>query len=275
MTIAALVLCLNLQINAQRVAILTPEKSESVTRAADDFVSVFGERFKTLDMEMAAAAIKSAKPETPFNMTATDVRAAAAVIGCDTLVLLRSETLRRSSLENPEYYEAYLAVFVADGRSGQLMIWDLANFENDTAAAAEKRMGESTAAVARSVAERIANAANAKTNAAIPARPKMEEITADTVTGDLKPPIPYKRIKPEYPRAAYLYGVRATIEVEADIDETGQILRTAIVRWAGYGLDDAVVKAVRSMNWRPAYRAGKPLPMRVLLRYNFTKIEKE
>jgi len=29
------------------------------------------------------------------------------------------------------------------------------------------------------------------------------------------------------------------------------------------------------MNWRPGERGGKPLPMRVLLRYNFTKIEKE
>jgi hypothetical protein len=36
-----------------------------------------------------------------------------------------------------------------------------------------------------------------------------------------------------------------------------------------------VTDAVRAMNWRPAMRGGKPLPMRVLLRYNFTKVEKE
>jgi hypothetical protein len=48
-----------------------------------------------------------------------------------------------------------------------------------------------------------------------------------------------------------------------------------IVRWAGFGLEEAVERAVRSMNWRPAMRNGKALPMRVLLRYNFRKVEKD
>jgi hypothetical protein len=52
-------------------------------------------------------------------------------------------------------------------------------------------------------------------------------------------------------------------------------MRTQIVRWAGYGLDEAVTETVRRMNWRPATRGGKALPIRVLLRYNFKKIEKE
>jgi hypothetical protein len=270
--IVAIVLFLGVPTPAQRVAILTPERTENVSRAAEQFASVFGERFKTNDLQMAATAFASARPGTPFNMTDAEARAAAIVTGCDTLVLLRSETLRRSSLQKPEYYEAYLVVFVVDGRSGQLMIWDLASFENDKATEAEKRLVESTPGVASSVADRIANAG---TGSKIPARPKMEEVTADTTAADLKPPIPYRRNKPEYTKAAYLYGVRATVEAEADIDETGKILRTAVVRWAGYGLDEAVITAVRSMNWRPAYRAGKPLPMRVLLRYNFTRIEKD
>jgi hypothetical protein len=49
----------------------------------------------------------------------------------------------------------------------------------------------------------------------------------------------------------------------------------AITRWAGFELDESVAKAVRSMNWRPAERNGKPLPVRFLLRYNFKKIEKD
>jgi TonB family protein len=106
-------------------------------------------------------------------------------------------------------------------------------------------------------------------------RPKMEEISGDSDMPGLKPPIPYKRIKPEYSRTAYLYNVRATVEIEADIDETGKVTRTSVARWAGYGLDAAVTDAVRAMNWRPAMRGGKPLPMRVLLRYNVTKVEKE
>jgi hypothetical protein len=44
-----------------------------------------------------------------------------------------------------------------------------------------------------------------------------------------------------------------------------------VVRWAGFGLDEATVATVRQMHFFPAMRNGTALPMRVLLRYNFRK----
>lgn len=88
-------------------------------------------------------------------------------------------------------------------------------------------------------------------------------------------PVPYRRIRPEYTRTAYLYDVTATVEATVDLDENGKITNLAITRWAGYELDESVEKAIRSMNWRPAEKNGKPLPIRFLLRYNFKKIEKD
>jgi hypothetical protein len=52
-------------------------------------------------------------------------------------------------------------------------------------------------------------------------------------------------------------------------------MRIGITRWAGYGLDESVIKTINEMQWRAASREGKALPIRVLLRYNFKKIEKE
>ena len=92
---------------------------------------------------------------------------------------------------------------------------------------------------------------------------------------DFRPPVPYKRLKPEYTSLAFLYDARATVDILIDLDEKGNIMRTEITRWAGFGLDESVERAVRQMNWRPAERNGKPLPMRFLVRYNFKKIEKE
>jgi TonB family protein len=74
---------------------------------------------------------------------------------------------------------------------------------------------------------------------------------------------------------ASLYFVEATVDIEIEVDETGKLLKTEIVRWAGFGLDESVTDAIRKMNWRPASRNGKTLPLRVLLRYNFKKLEKE
>jgi TonB family protein len=97
----------------------------------------------------------------------------------------------------------------------------------------------------------------------------------DPDSKSMRPTMPYRRIKPEYTPTAFLYEIAATVEAEVSIDEKGEIRRIDVVRWAGYGLDEAVISAIRQMNWRPGERSGKPLPMRVLLRYNFTKIDKE
>jgi TonB family protein len=110
-----------------------------------------------------------------------------------------------------------------------------------------------------------------------PVRPLLMEVPepGSPASKGFRPPVPYRRIKPEYTRLAYLYDVTATVDVEVDLDDSGRITRTEIKRWAGFGLDESVINAVKAMNWMPATRGGKPLPMRILLRYNFKKIDSE
>jgi hypothetical protein len=105
--------------------------------------------------------------------------------------------------------------------------------------------------------------------------PKLAELP-DEASPDAKnfrSPLPYRRLKPEYTSVANLYAVTATVDATVDLDETGKVLRVEITRWAGYGLDESVEETIRKMQWRSATRDGKPLPIRVLLRYNFKKIE--
>src|SRR5690606_29886969 len=89
---------------------------------------------------------------------------------------------------------------------------------------------------------------------------------------NFRAPVPYKRIRAEYTRQASMYNIEATVDLMVDIDADGNILRTDVVRWAGLGLEESVIETVKRMNWRPAERNGKTLPMRVLLRYNFKNI---
>ena len=255
---------------AQRMAVLAPDATELSKKAVPICAEAFSKRFMILDSDMAEAAFKAARPETPFNMTSAEARALASVIGVDTLMLVKAETLRRSSLERPEYYETSVVLYIVDGRSGLLERFEHDSVDAPSPAEAQKFALERAAGAARAIA-----AALYDHHAIDISRPKMEEIAGDAETPGFKPPAPYKRIKPDYPRSAYLYNIRAVVEVEVDIAESGNVTRTSVVRWAGYGLDDAVVDAVKEMNWRPAMRDGKPLAMRVLLRYNFTKIEKE
>ena len=262
-------------VSAQRIAILTPEKSEQAQNYAADLANSLSAKFKVLDGSMSEAAFRSVIVENPFNMSSEQSKAAASVIGCDYLLLIKTGALRRASFVKPEYYESFMTVFIISGRTGRLLFWDLKSFEADTPPAAEKLFFSSTQSTASQVREQIQTASN--NEFAEISADRIEEVPAQNSpeAKNFRPPIPYKRIKPVYTRTAYLYDVRATVDVTVDIGETGTVTRTEIVRWAGFGLDESVVEAVRKMNWRPAYHNGRPLPMRVLLRYNFTKIEKD
>ena len=86
-----------------------------------------------------------------------------------------------------------------------------------------------------------------------------------------RPPRPFRRVKPEYTKAAALTEVEAIVDALVDIDEKGEVGRIEIARWAGYGLDQSVIDTVKQLHFFPAMRNGVAIPMRVLLRYNFRK----
>lgn len=254
---------------------LTPEPLAQTETYASQLAYTLSGKFKTIDSAMAHAAFRSVNIESPFNLTATQAKDISEVIGCDYFLLVRTGTLRRGSFAKEEFYDSFVTVFLVEGRTGRLVYWDLKSYEADSPLESERLLfvaGQSIAAAT------IGQLEIARRNG-LPTRSpaKIEEVpeAGSAAAKNFRPPMPYKRIKPEYTRKAYFYDVRATVDVMVDIDQSGAVTAVEIERWAGFGLDESVIDAVRKMNWRPAERNGKALPMRVLLRYNFTKIGKE
>ena len=87
----------------------------------------------------------------------------------------------------------------------------------------------------------------------------------------LRLPQPYRRLRPNYPETAARAEAEATVDVQLEIDERGEVSRAEVVRWAGFGLDEAALSTVRQLHFSPARRHGQAVPMRVLLRYNFRR----
>ena len=259
-------------ISAQRIAILTPENKGRDLDYAARLAERLSGSIKVLDRSLSEAAFRSVTIASVFNMTAAEARAAAAVMGCDRFLLVRTGAHRRTSLSRSDYYESFAFLYLVDGRTGSLISWIRKSFDADTQLKADAALADSVDAAARELSAGV----NVATFVTAPGTP-IEEVPLEgsPAAVNLKPPIPYRRIKPEYTATAFLYDVRATIDVEADIAADGAVLGTRIVRWAGFGLEDSVDAAVRAMNWRPAMRNGRVLPMRVLLRYNFTKVNKD
>ena len=259
---------------AQRIAILTPDKAVSSISFAEKLESKLAEKLKVIDGALSESAYLSVAPRIPFNLTADESKKIGTVIGCDLFVILRSATQRRSSFQRAEYYESYAPVYLVSSRTGRLVFWKLQQFEGTAPQKSEKLLNDSVGQLAAEIAGQARAAI--KREIAEPDPPAMEEVPDENspAAKNFRAPIPYRRIKPEYTTQAALYDITATVELEVDTDASGTITRAEIVRWAGYGLDESVEKTVRQMNWRPAERNGKPLPMRFLLRYNFKKIDK-
>jgi Gram-negative bacterial TonB protein C-terminal len=270
-----LILLFSAQAFGQRLAILTPDNSASDNSYASELATRLSPKVRLVDPDQASAAFRSLTIPNPFNMSIAEAQAAAAVMGVDHFLVLRSATQRRTSITRADYYEAYAAHFLVDGRTGEMILWRLRSFEADTAVKADASL---VASLDGTTAELISTV-KSSTAGFFAQTPKQQiESVPDEgspAAADLKTPVPYRRIKPEYTETAFLYEVKATVDIEVDIGADGAILGTRIVRWAGFGLEGSVEKAVRAMNWRPAMRGGRPLPMRVLLRYNFTKMSKE
>lgn len=274
--ICVLVIICGCTLLAQKLAILSPDQSVQTQKYASQLSDSLSSNLRVLDDEMNLAAFRSVKFENAFNLTATQAKMAAEVIGCDYFLLVRSGTLRRTSIAKPEFYESFVTVFLVDGRSGRLAYWDLKSFEADSPSESERLFFASSGSIAADITGQLEKVRRSALKPVGSTARIAEVPEAGSDEGkDFRPPMPYKRIKPEYTRKAYLYDIRATVDVAVNIDQNGAVTAVEIERWAGFGLDESVIETVRKMNWRPATRAGKTLPMRVLLRYNFTKIEKE
>ncbi len=226
-------------------------------------------------MDLAKAAFNAKPPVVPFNMTIEEAKRVGGAIGCDHIILIRTANQRRNASGRGEYYEAYAVMYVVSVRTGRLIHWALYKSEAISAKASTRFLEVAVPEFAREIKAKINSAT--KSEIAEPPLPIMEEppVPNSPEAKNFIAPVPFRRIKPEYTAEAAFYEVTATVEIMVDLDAAGKILRTEIVRWAGFGLDESVDHTVRQMNWRPAERNGKTLPMRFLLRYNFKKVDKQ
>jgi TonB family protein len=191
-----------------------------------------------------------------------------------------AQTLRRSSFNKPVYFQTFLTVFVISSRTGSLIKWDRIEDESDSAADSEKQLLlnlESRQIVSSTLvaiqSAYIKESAERRQNFASNA-PLIEEAPDDDKVASaqgLRLPRPYRRLRPIYTESAAGAEVEATVDVLVDVGADGEVQKVQVARWAGFGLDESTVATARQLHFFPAMRNGTPIPMRVLLRYNFRK----
>jgi len=90
--------------------------------------------------------------------------------------------------------------------------------------------------------------------------PLYELDSQPTVIGDVRIP---------YPEDARSRGIEGTVVLSVLVDETGTVRSVKPISGPGAGLDQAAVKAVERIRFRPATRNGQPVPAQITYRYTF------
>jgi TonB family protein len=232
------------------------------------------------DADMSRAAAKGIGYAGSLNLEVNEARDLGAALATEFYFVGDAQTLRRSSFERPVYFEAYCSIFLVSARTGQLLFWERPSFENAEATRAEIQLSEylSGDSLTRRLAgvinkghedERIQRTVMSPSPEALIEEAPEDEKAAE-VQG-IRPPRPYRRLRPEYPPSAARADAEATVDVAVDVRADGEVSEIQIVRWAGFGLDEVTVATVRQLHFFPAMKNGAAIPMRVLLRYNFRK----
>ena len=268
-----------------RVAVLDFGETETGRRAADHLHTALTTdmRISVIDRAQSRAAAQGIGYAGSLNMTLIEARDLGAAIGCDFFIIGQAQTPRRFHSSDSARYEASAAIFIVSARTGKLVLWDRPSLAAPTPVQAENDLRS-----ALSSSERTARYVTAIRRKQEDEQIERErELTRETVSIEDAPeegseaargfraPEPYRRLRPPYPETAAQAEAEATVDVQVEIGTDGEVGKVEIVRWAGFGLDEAVISTVRQLHFRPAMRDGVPVPVRVLLRYNFRHREKK
>jgi TonB family protein len=282
--IAAIVVLLPVNSRAQTIRISVLDfGSQPIAQQAAEIVRTrlrASGAMQVADADLSRSAAKGIGYSGSLNLTVSEARDLGAALATEFYIIGDAQTLRRSSFEKPVYFESYCSIFLVSTRTGNLLFWDRPNFENNEATRAEAALSQHLKgdaftnrllAVIRKAQEeeRIQRTVlSTPVDAVIEEAPEDEKAAA---TQGIRLPRPFRRLRPGYPDTAARAEAEATVDVAVDIGADGEVGDVQIIRWAGFGLDESTVATVRQLHFFPAMKNSAPIPMRVLLRYNFRK----
>ncbi|MEW6736219.1 MAG: energy transducer TonB [Acidobacteriota bacterium] len=223
------------------------------------------------DRSLTGAVTRSLQFPNRYNLTRTEARNWGLALGVDFYVALRVQMLERVDVGTRLYTQCYIALFFINARNGELSHFDFVEVRGETLAATQSAAATE---IVRRIPEYVRRLREAFEQQFIPRQLDEEdraaiEVPAEGEKEGFKSPVVLVRRQPDYSETARKMGISAVVEVEAVLRRDGKIGQVEIVRWAGFGLDEATATAVRQLKFKPATLQGREISCRALLRYNF------
>jgi len=238
------------------------------------------QRVSLVDASIIEPALKALSYDGSINMSTGEARRLASAIGCDFFVVGKTEALTRSERESESHDEAYAAIMFIDARRGSLVSFDFVSEKASTREAALSGVVNKIKSLAAGYVDQLiqfrlsALTLRSKTSGESSFNDLIEDIPdeASARAKGFKPPQFLNRVKPDYTREAELADITATVEATVVFRSGGEVGNIEITRWAGFGLEDSAMRAIRQLKFKPATRDGKPISVRAVVRYNFRRV---
>lgn len=263
---------------ASRVAIL-PFEGDERGEVAAELRRLASAEAELLDPDLVRMAVAGSGYAGSLNLGLPEARALGQSLGCDFYLLGRVLETRRQLIGGKERYDGVAGIYLVESHSGRLARFEYLRTEGremaEVHAALLTRLpvvwGAFAAIIGQSQRrDRSLDAAVITSGSGGPISEVMtdEELSAGP-DGEL--PLFLRRVKPVYTEEAASAEVVGTVDLLAVFGADGQVGEVEVTRWAGFGLDEAAVAAIRQARFRPALRAKIAVPIRGLVRYTFRR----
>jgi TonB family protein len=208
-------------------------------------------------------------------MSRDEARRVGSAIGCDFFITGKAEAITRSASAGDPFGQALIGVMIIDSPSGRLAAFDFIEEKSATPAQAMDRAVNTLARRASSLIDQMISFRAARERVAQPVEvERVEDLPEEGSprAAGFHPPEFLNRAKPEYTNQAESADINATVEASVIFRANGEVGRIEIIRWAGFGLDESAIKAIRQLKFKPATRDGNPVSVRATVQYNFRRI---
>jgi TonB family protein len=227
-----------------------------------------------IDPAQMQPALKGIGYQGSINLSVEEAKGIGAAIGCDFFIIGKAESSRRSEGANEFHEETFIAVMIVDSRSGNLALFDFILHRAATVEVAQQETRQALAANTPHYLEKLFEFRAAQESSAASNSEPFEDLPDEksAMAANFKAPEFINRVKPDYTEEAARADVTATVEAHVVFKADGETGAVEIVRWAGFGLDEAAVRAFRQLKFKPASRDNQALNVRALIRYNFRRV---
>jgi TonB family protein len=230
-----------------------------------------------LDKAQTQPAVNAVGYDGSINLSVDEARQLGAAIGCDFFIIGKTDAAERSERANESHYESVVGVMLVDSRSGTLAFFDFILERAKSGDEAQRKAQQILELHTTTYVEKMLAFRTAQQSYATPAAETAEEVIdmESAASTDITPPEFLHRVKPDYTEAAERCDITATVEAKVTFRANGEIGAIDITRWAGFGLDEATIHAIRQLRFKPARRGSQAVSIRAAVRYNFRRVAEE